>query len=66
MDNVVIVILICAGFSLLLNLALRLVQVESMIGYIITGVVVGFAFDLQHSDSLDVYRRCNGCQSSSV
>ena len=53
MDNVITIILICAGISLLLNVVLKKVQVESVIGYILTGVAVGFAFDLQHSASLD-------------
>lgn len=53
MDNVVTVILICAGISLLLNVVLKKVQVESVIGYILTGVIVGFVLDLQHSDSLE-------------
>ncbi len=53
MDNLITIILICAAMSLLLNVVLKKVQVESVIGYILTGVAVGFAFDLQHSDSLD-------------
>jgi monovalent cation:H+ antiporter-2, CPA2 family len=53
MDNLITIILICAGISLLLNVVLKKVQVESVIGYILTGVAVGFTFDLQHNDSLD-------------
>jgi CPA2 family monovalent cation:H+ antiporter-2 len=53
MDNIVTIILICAGISLLLNVVLKKVQVESVIGYILTGVIVGIVLDLQHSDSLE-------------
>ena len=53
MDNVTTIVLICAAVSLLLNVMLKKVQVESSIGYILTGVGVGFFFDLQHSDHLD-------------
>ncbi len=52
MDDVITIILICGSISLALNVVLKKVQVESVIGYILTGVAVGFAFDLQHSDSL--------------
>ncbi len=52
MDNVITIILICGGISLALNVVLKKAQVESVIGYILTGVIVGFVFDLQHSDSL--------------
>lgn len=53
MDDVITIVLICAAISLPLNVMLKKVQVESLIGYILTGVGVGFVFDLQHSDSLD-------------
>jgi CPA2 family monovalent cation:H+ antiporter-2 len=52
MDNVITIILICGGISLALNVVLKKVQVESVIGYILTGVIVGYIFDLQQSDSL--------------
>ncbi|WP_210395664.1 cation:proton antiporter [Motiliproteus sediminis] len=54
MDNIITLVLICAGVSLLLNVLLKKFHVESVIGYILTGMAVGFAFDLQHSDSLEV------------
>ena len=53
MDDVITIVLICAAISLPLNVMLKKVQVESLIGYILTGVGVGFFLDLQHSDSLD-------------
>jgi CPA2 family monovalent cation:H+ antiporter-2 len=52
MDSLIIIILICAGISLLLNVVLKKWQVESVIGYILTGVIVAYVFNLQHSDSL--------------
>ena len=53
MDNLITIVLICAGVSLALNVLLKKVQVESLIGYILTGVVVGYLLGLQHSESLD-------------
>ena len=52
MDSLIVIILICAGISLLLNVVLKKWQVESVIGYILTGVIVAYIFNLQHSDSL--------------
>ncbi|HEY5717605.1 MAG TPA: cation:proton antiporter, partial [Motiliproteus sp.] len=54
MDSIITLILICAGVSLLLNVVLKKFHVESVIGYIITGMVVGFAFDLENNLSLGV------------
>lgn len=53
MENIITLILICAGLSLVLNVLLKKLQVESVIGYILTGMAVGFAFDLEHSASLE-------------
>lgn len=53
MENLITLILICAGLSLVLNVLLKKLQVESVIGYILTGMAVGFAFDLEHSSSLE-------------
>ncbi len=52
MDNIITLILICGGVSLVLNVLLKKLQVESVIGYIITGMAVGFGFDLEHNASL--------------
>lgn len=52
MDNIITLILICGIVSLVLNILLKKLQVESVIGYIITGMAVGFGFDLQHNASL--------------
>ncbi|WP_207063615.1 cation:proton antiporter [Motiliproteus sp. SC1-56] len=54
MDNIITLILICAAASLAVNVILKKFEVESVIGYILTGMAVGFAFDLQHSHSLEV------------
>ena len=53
MENLITLILICAGLSLVLNVLLKKFQVESVIGYILTGMAVGFAFDLEHNASLE-------------
>ena len=54
MDNIITLVLICAALSLLLNVVLKKFHVESVIGYILTGMVVGFAFDLENNPSLGV------------
>lgn len=54
MDSLITLILICAGLSLVLNVLLKKLQVESVIGYILTGMAVGFAFDLEQSASLEM------------
>ncbi|MBY4676052.1 cation:proton antiporter [Marinobacterium arenosum] len=52
MDNLITLILICAGLSLALNVFLKRFGVESLIGYILTGMIVGFGFHLQQSPAL--------------
>ncbi|RDE19882.1 hypothetical protein DV711_13515 [Motiliproteus coralliicola] len=52
MDNLIFLIVITAALSLLLNVLLKRWQVESVIGYILTGMLVGYAFDLSHNSSL--------------
>ncbi|MGB0466934.1 MAG: cation:proton antiporter [Pontibacterium sp.] len=54
MDNILHIILICAAVSLVFNVLLKKLQVESVIGYILTGIAVGFAFDLEHNASLEM------------
>lgn len=54
MDSIITLIIISAALALALNVVLRRFQVESVIGYILTGMAVGYAFDLQHSPSLGV------------
>lgn len=54
MENILTIILICAALSLILNVLLKKLQVEPVIGYIITGMAVGFAFDLEHNASLEM------------
>ncbi len=55
MDSIITLILLTAGISLLLNTLLKKVNIEAIIGYIFTGAIVAFIFDLQHakSDLLD-------------
>jgi len=54
MENILTIILICAALSLILNVILKKFHVEPVIGYILTGMAVGFAFDLQHNASLEM------------
>ena len=54
MENIILIILICAAVSLVLNVLLKKLQVESVIGYILTGMAVGFAFDLEHNANLEM------------
>ncbi len=54
MESILHIVLICAAVSLVLNVLLKKLQIESVIGYILTGMAVGFGFDLEHSASLDM------------
>jgi len=54
MDSIITLVMICAALSLLLNVVLKKFHVESVIGYIITGMTVGFAFNLEQNASLAV------------
>ncbi|MEH6470534.1 MAG: cation:proton antiporter [Halopseudomonas sp.] len=54
MDNLISIIVISAALSLALNVTLKRWQVEPVIGYIITGMIVGYGFDLQHNASLEL------------
>ncbi len=52
MEDVLVIVLICAAVSLIVNVVLKKLQVESVIGYILTGMAVGFGFDLEHNPTL--------------
>ncbi len=49
MDSIITLILLTAGISLLFNTLLKKINIEAIIGYIITGAIVAFVFDLQHA-----------------
>lgn len=54
MDNLVSLILICAASALVINLLLHKVRVESVIGYIVTGILVSYFFKVEESHSLEL------------
>ena len=56
MDSLITLIILTAGISLFLNTLLKKINIEAIIGYIFTGAIVTFIFDLQHAkgDLLDV------------
>lgn len=49
MDNLITLILFATGISLLLNTLLKKIKIDTIIGYIFTGAIVAFIFDLQHA-----------------
>ncbi|MCK5461338.1 cation:proton antiporter [Candidatus Gracilibacteria bacterium] len=49
MDSLITLILFAAGISLLFNTLLKKINIETIIGYILTGAIVAFIFDLQGS-----------------
>jgi CPA2 family monovalent cation:H+ antiporter-2 len=55
MSSILYIIIFSAGLSLILNIFLKKIKIESIIGYILTGVIIAFMFNLQHnkSDILD-------------
>lgn len=54
MDNLITLILICAATALVINVLLKKLQVESVIGYILTGILVGALFQLEKNHSLSL------------
>lgn len=56
MDNLIIVILFVTGISLFLNTLLKKINIDVIIGYILTGAIVGYLFSLQgvETSTLDV------------
>jgi CPA2 family monovalent cation:H+ antiporter-2 len=52
MDNILIYIIIALGISIVINLFLKKIGISQIIGYILTGTIIVYAFDLRHmSDS---------------
>lgn len=48
MESVLYYVTMAMGFSIVLNLILKRIGVSQIIGYIFTGIVVSYAFDLRH------------------
>ena len=48
MDNILIYIIIALGISIVLNLFLKKIGISQIIGYILTGMIIVYTFDLRH------------------
>ena len=48
MENSFLYIIIALGISILLNILLKKIEVSQIIGYILTGTIIVYAFDLKH------------------
>ena len=52
MDNTLLYVIVALGLSIVLNIFLKKIGVSQIVGYIITGTTIAYAFDLHHlSDS---------------
>lgn len=54
MENPLALVIICAAVALTFNLLLKKLQIETVIGYILTGIVVGSSFTIDDSHSLEL------------
>lgn len=48
MDNTLIYIIVALGISIVINLFLKKIGISQIIGYILTGAIIVYAFDLRH------------------
>lgn len=48
MENTLLYIIVALGMSIVINILLKKIGVSQIIGYIITGTVIVYAFDLRH------------------
>jgi len=57
MDSIILYVIGALGISIILNLVLKRLGVSQIIGYILTGTIIVYAFDLKaynHSHSLEM------------
>ncbi len=54
MENPLAIVIFCAAVALIINLFLKKLQIETVIGYILTGVIVGASFNIEDSHSLEL------------
>lgn len=57
MENAILYVIIALGISIVINIALKKIGVSQIIGYILTGTIIVYAFDLRevsHSHSLEM------------
>ena len=48
MENTILYVIVALGISIVLNLFLKRIGVSQIIGYILTGTIIVYAFDLRH------------------
>ena len=48
MENAILYVIAALGISVILNIFLKRIGVSQIIGYILTGTIIVYAFDLRH------------------
>jgi len=51
MHEIISIIIGAAGISLILNIIFKKINIHTIIGYILTGTIISYAFDLQNTKS---------------
>ena len=54
MNNILLYIIIALGISVVVNIFLKKLGISQIIGYILTGTIIVYAFDLSHSHELEM------------
>ncbi len=54
MDTILLYIVVTLGVATVLNILLKRIGMSQIIGYILTGTVIAYAFNIQHEDSHSV------------
>ncbi|MDF1876383.1 cation:proton antiporter [Sulfurimonas sp. SAG-AH-194-L11] len=54
MENTLLYIIAALGISLIVNIFLKKLGISQIIGYILTGTIIVYAFDLSHSHELEL------------
>ncbi|HIC12386.1 MAG TPA: potassium transporter [Sulfurimonas sp.] len=54
MNNILLYIIIALGISIVVNIFLKKLGISQIIGYILTGTIIVYAFDLSHSHELEM------------
>lgn len=49
MQNILVYIIIALGLSIVINILLKKIGISQIIGYILTGIVIAYGFDLHHA-----------------
>ncbi len=48
MENLLLYVIVTLGISIVINILLKKIEVSQIIGYILTGTIIVYAFDLKH------------------